>query len=397
MAKKIDMTGWVMKEHGVPDSRLTVIEEDKNYITKKGTKPSQKYWKCLCECGKICSVGGSNIRDGRIRSCGCLSTENKIKTGLEKGLDITGWKLSEHNIPDSKWTVIERVYMPQCAHNKWRWKVQCECGNISILPKQALISGKSKSCGKCKNNYYVGWKMSEHGIPDSKLTILKRSEKRGTNGAYYYICKCECGNIKEIILRNILDGTTKSCGCYFKQLMDEYTDDLTGKRFGLITVLEKAENKHYGNNLSTVNWKCQCDCGTIFYTAGSHLKSGRTKSCGCLVSQGEYKIKKILNDNHINYETQKTFSDLKSSIRNYYRFDFFIDNKFLLEYDGQQHFYYKDTGWDDEEHFKKTQESDKIKNEYAKSHNIPLKRIPYWDFDKITLENIMSDKWLINI
>ena len=43
-----------------------------------------------------------------------------------------------------------------------------------------------------------------------------------------------------------------------------------------------------------------------------------------------------------------------------------------------------------------TTKYDKLKNEYAKFHNIPLKRIPYWDFDKITLENIMSDKWLIN-
>ena len=31
MAKKIDMTGWVMKEHNVPDSKLTVIEEDFDY------------------------------------------------------------------------------------------------------------------------------------------------------------------------------------------------------------------------------------------------------------------------------------------------------------------------------------------------------------------------------
>ena len=49
-----------------------------------------------------------------------------------------------------------------------------------------------------------------------------------------------------------------------------------------------------------------------------------------------------------------------------------------------------------EKNFQQRQEYDIIKNNYAKSHNIPLKRIPYWDFDQITLENIMSDKWLIN-
>lgn len=35
--KKIDMTGWVMAEHGVPDSRLTVIKEVEPHITKGGT------------------------------------------------------------------------------------------------------------------------------------------------------------------------------------------------------------------------------------------------------------------------------------------------------------------------------------------------------------------------
>lgn len=38
MPKKIDMTGWVMKEHGVPESRLTVIEEVEPYISPGGSK-----------------------------------------------------------------------------------------------------------------------------------------------------------------------------------------------------------------------------------------------------------------------------------------------------------------------------------------------------------------------
>ena len=38
MGQKIDMTGWVMAEHGVPDSRLTVIKEVEPYINAKGLK-----------------------------------------------------------------------------------------------------------------------------------------------------------------------------------------------------------------------------------------------------------------------------------------------------------------------------------------------------------------------
>ena len=35
MGKFIDMTGWVMKEHGIPDSRLTVIKRTEDYIAPK--------------------------------------------------------------------------------------------------------------------------------------------------------------------------------------------------------------------------------------------------------------------------------------------------------------------------------------------------------------------------
>ena len=53
--------------------------------------------------------------------------------------------------------------------------------------------------------------------------------------------------------------------------------DLTGQRFGQLTVLEcagKLDNRRY-------SWKCQCDCGNIKIIAGASLTSGNTKSCGC--------------------------------------------------------------------------------------------------------------------
>lgn len=57
-----------------------------------------------------------------------------------------------------------------------------------------------------------------------------------------------------------------------------YTD-LTGKRFGNLTVIEKS----YKDKHRKIHWKCQCDCGNIIYPATDNLKSGNTwrcKSCG---------------------------------------------------------------------------------------------------------------------
>jgi len=54
--------------------------------------------------------------------------------------------------------------------------------------------------------------------------------------------------------------------------------DLTGKTFNRLTVLERAKNKHGESS----KWKCQCICGKKFITRGFAIRSGKTKSCGCL-------------------------------------------------------------------------------------------------------------------
>lgn len=53
--------------------------------------------------------------------------------------------------------------------------------------------------------------------------------------------------------------------------------DLTGQKFGRLTVLSRVENKK-----SRARWLCECECGNQVVVAGNDLKTGRTKSCGCL-------------------------------------------------------------------------------------------------------------------
>lgn len=71
----IDMTGWVMSEHGVSDSRLIVIEQ-----VGKTTKSRKARWRCKCNCGsdKDVIADGTAIRLGGVRSCGCLERELTI-------------------------------------------------------------------------------------------------------------------------------------------------------------------------------------------------------------------------------------------------------------------------------------------------------------------------------
>ena len=55
-------------------------------------------------------------------------------------------------------------------------------------------------------------------------------------------------------------------------------EDLTGKRFGHLTVLEPDRERKSSRSY----WLCRCDCGKICSIQSGHLKDGHTRSCGCL-------------------------------------------------------------------------------------------------------------------
>lgn len=57
--------------------------------------------------------------------------------------------------------------------------------------------------------------------------------------------------------------------------------DLTGKRFGMLTVIELAEKKVFPSGQTQTQWKCKCDCGKEVIVLSRNLKTGNTQSCGC--------------------------------------------------------------------------------------------------------------------
>ncbi|HZK38338.1 MAG TPA: hypothetical protein VFC98_05545 [Clostridia bacterium] len=66
--------------------------------------------------------------------------------------------------------------------------------------------------------------------------------------------------------------------------------DITGIRFGKLIVLERSQSNSKSGNAM---WVCRCDCGNITVVIGSKLRTGHTKSCGCLrtnnIAQGHSK------------------------------------------------------------------------------------------------------------
>lgn len=113
--------------------------------------------------------------------------------------------------------------------------------------------------------------------------------------------------------------------------------DLVGQRFGKLVVIKQNYDEEYKEKSHAI-WECKCDCGKIVYIPSYHLIRGDNISCGCShISQGELKIHNILKNNNIFFEREKTFYDCKFNNNYLARFDFYVEDKYIIEYDGSQH------------------------------------------------------------
>lgn len=77
-----DMSGWVMAEHGFPDSKLTVLYQTDDYIDDTGRHYAMYHCTCNCPEHNELDVRASNLRIGMTQSCGCAHKEFVSLLGL---------------------------------------------------------------------------------------------------------------------------------------------------------------------------------------------------------------------------------------------------------------------------------------------------------------------------
>ena len=100
------------------------------------------------------------------------------------------------------------------------------------------------------------------------------------SGRPRWLCRCDCGELCVAAGRNLRSGNTKSCGCARKD-GSRSRRDLTGMRFGRLTALCPVEGERHNRTAGAI-WRCRCDCGQETEVSAACLLSGRTRSCGCL-------------------------------------------------------------------------------------------------------------------
>lgn len=260
MGKIKDLTGQKF-------NRLTVIKD-----TGKRNSHGNVIWECKCDCGNIVEVAGTNLR-GNTKSCGCLHRE----TAKARFEDLTGMKFH-------KLTVISLNEERSTSKGRY-YNCLCDCGNMVVVRSGSLTQKTRpvKSCGCLHKESMRKTAIDLTGKRFDRLVVIgideqKTNKKRGI----YWICQCDCGNIKSIRSENLRKGQTKSCGCLNVETATKKgknnAKDLTGQRFGKLVVKRKTDERKG----SFCVWECECDCGNTYKVASGLLRNGTVKSCGCL-------------------------------------------------------------------------------------------------------------------
>lgn len=241
-----------------------------------------------------------------------------------------------------------------------------------------------------KKKYFPGMKLGPKNILFiEEISLGNSSTGKRKQGRF----KCpQCGNTDWITcLYDVVQGKATQC-LECRKIQDvsrciKYNEEHS--HIGDIVNNCKVINTthRYSGTHQYLEWKC-LSCHKIF----ERDYSKQLKSCGCPYcenrSKGEIKVSNILDNLCVPYKTEYKFSDCISSKNYPLRFDFYLpQHNCCIEYDGEQHFKEISFGRDD---LQERQERDSIKDQYCKQNNIKLIRIPYWDYDKINEQYILS-------
>lgn len=205
--------------------------------------------------------------------------------------------------------------------------------------------------------------------------------------------RCDKGHIGEMRYGNFQNGKRcPICEGNVKKTTEQFTQEV----FELVGI-EYEVLGEYVNRYTHIKLKHNI-CGHIYKVGpGSFLYGKRCPKCKS--SKGETAIGNWLEKHEIKYQTQYRIKECRD--RRQLPFDFALFNGdnlvALIEYDGEQHYRPVDV-YDGKKGFELTKKRDEIKNCFCKENNLPLIRIPYWDFDNIDtiLEKELSKLMVFN-
>ena len=283
------------------------------------------------------------------------------------------FKQEVKNLVRTEYTFLDPY---QGANNKIKVKHN-KCGNIYHVKPSHFLDGTR--CPYCKGNAKKNdewFKQEVVNLVGDEYTFLEPYVNAHTK---LRVKHNKCGNTYEVRPHDFLSHNTRCpycSGCMKKndEGFKQEILDLVGTEYTFLDQYQGALTK-----IKVKHNKCE----HIYGVRPTDFISHNSRCPYCNSPKGETIISKILNLLNIDYESQKTCSDLRDVQALSY--DFYIPSQLILiEYQGQQHYEPVDY-FGGEDRFVIQQKHDKMKSDYAKSKGYKLIAVPYTEdtFSKI--------------
>jgi len=364
-------------------------KEVKNYIESFGCKlisetyvNNQMPLEIQCECGELFKRSLDVFK--RNDSCHCEKCSNIISSNKRR----YGYEYIYNFIKETGCELLTE-YKENITLDE-KLKIKCHCGNIFYTRFADFKRKKIKQCNVCSGILEIDINYVKNFVENNSNCELLSDIYNNMNDKLDF--KCECGEIfattfSAFKLAN--QRQCKKCGYLITASKMKLSYEEVKRRIE-IKGNELLSTEYKNNNTKL---KLKCKCGEIFYRKLDNYMNGSDCCDYCNKSKGEKECYKVLEKYNITFKQQETFEGCKGN-RKLLPFDFsvYINNKlkFLIEYQGEQHYRYVPQFHRNEKGFEKQLDYDNRKRIYCKNNNIELLEIPYWDFNNI--EDILLEK-----
>lgn len=261
-------------------------------------------------------------------------------------------------------------------------KILCKhniCGHEWAIRPSCFLSGqKCPNCSRLKTD--EEFKKEVYNLTRDEYTFL--NTYKGAN--IKISCKHNlCNHVWDVPPSSFLRGTRcPKCAMQRIGVLNTKTTEMFVREVYELVGNEYTVIDEYKHCFTKINIRHN-KCGNPYFVDPNNFLNG-SRCPQCNESKGEQAIRKYLEDQNIKFNQEHSFENLVGVNEGLLRFDFAIfDNqnklKLLIEYDGEFHF----RKAYEEQKFEELQIHDERKNQYCKDNNIPLLRIPYWEFENI--------------
>ena len=221
-----NLNGYEKNKHLI-DTQINgwTILDIKTYPEKHHTYAVAKHY-----CGAIKEMPLTKINNNYAK-CDCEHRKRLQEAAIKRFEHLVGTKING-------WTILY-IIPPDEKHHDTFAMCECQCGTIKEVRLQYIINGRSKDCG-CGRKEMLQETRTKNivGQRFGKLVVLEMLEKRNKYGRIMYRCKCDCGNIVDVLGNSLVLGHTMSCGClisywnmYIQQFLEkskiEYKSEYT--------------------------------------------------------------------------------------------------------------------------------------------------------------------------